>query len=378
MSELEQSVSQIKDNTSPGNDIVPIMSNRNGILDRGYEDELSLLGVSLQKFSSSILFILLSVIVFVCYLSYGYMLELIFTLEGMTPYGWYLTLVQFGFYSLFAFFQMLSKQGKLERNIPLQTYLLIAVLTVGTMGFSNSSMGYLNFPTQVIFKSCKLIPVMIGSMIILKKSYNILQVAACLLMTIGLIWFTLADSVVQPTFNVKGVILISSALLCDAVIGNVQEGAMKTYNEKSVAVVFYSYSFGFLLIFLALILSGTFLPAIYFSLKHPWELYGRCVFLSFTGFCGVQAVLLLIKKFGAVAAVTVTTFRKALSICLSFLIFVKPFSFQYVWSGILVGLGVYLSVIGKNYSSGSIIIALQKFILRFSSRKSPKISLLDV
>ncbi|KAB7505381.1 Adenosine 3'-phospho 5'-phosphosulfate transporter 2 [Armadillidium nasatum] len=305
------------------------------------------------------------------------MLELIFTLEGMTPYGWYLTLVQFGFYSLFAFFQMLSKQKKLERNIPLQTYLLIAVLTVGTMGFSNSSMGYLNFPTQVIFKSCKLIPVMIGSMIILKKSYNILQVAACLLMTIGLIWFTLADSVVQPSFNVKGVILISSALLCDAVIGNVQEGAMKTYNENSVAVVFYSYSFGFLLIFLALILSGTFFPAIYFSLKHPWELYGRCVFLSFTGFCGVQAVLLLIKKFGAVAAVTVTTFRKALSICLSFLIFVKPFSFQYVWSGILVGLGVYLSVIGKNYSSGSIIIALQKFIIRFSSRKSPKISLLD-
>ncbi|RXG61790.1 hypothetical protein Avbf_15335 [Armadillidium vulgare] len=82
MSELEQSVSQIKDNTSPGNDIVPIMSNRNGILDRGYEDELSLLGVSLQKFSSSVLFILLSVIVFVCYLSYGYMLDISFPVDS--------------------------------------------------------------------------------------------------------------------------------------------------------------------------------------------------------------------------------------------------------------------------------------------------------
>lgn len=52
------------------------------------------------------------------------------------------------------------------RRIPLATYGLLAFLTVATMGLSNASLGYLNYPTQVIFKCCKLIPVLIGGIII--------------------------------------------------------------------------------------------------------------------------------------------------------------------------------------------------------------------
>jgi len=44
--------------------------------------------------------------------------------------------------------------------------MLLAVLTVATMGLSNSSLGYLNYPTQVIFKCCKLIPVLVGGILI--------------------------------------------------------------------------------------------------------------------------------------------------------------------------------------------------------------------
>jgi adenosine 3'-phospho 5'-phosphosulfate transporter B3 len=45
-------------------------------------------------------------------------------------------------------------------------YCVLAGLTLGTMGFSNSSLSHLNYPTQVIFKCCKLLPVMAGSVII--------------------------------------------------------------------------------------------------------------------------------------------------------------------------------------------------------------------
>lgn len=54
----------------------------------------------------------------------------------------------------------------LSTRIPGKTYMMIAFLTVGTMGLSNTSLGYLNYPTQVIFKCCKLIPVMIGGIFI--------------------------------------------------------------------------------------------------------------------------------------------------------------------------------------------------------------------
>ena len=55
-------------------------------------------------------------------------------------------------------------------RIPMNMYFLLAFLTVATMGLSNTSVGYLNYPTQVIFKCCKLIPVMIGGVLIQGKN----------------------------------------------------------------------------------------------------------------------------------------------------------------------------------------------------------------
>ena len=98
--------------------------------------------------------------------------------------------MKFGFYSLFSAF---ANRGE-TRKIPLQTYAILAVATLAAMGFTNASLGYLNFPTNVIFKSCKLIPVLIGGIVIQGKKYSILDFAAVLLMCIGLAVFTLADS----------------------------------------------------------------------------------------------------------------------------------------------------------------------------------------
>ena len=55
-------------------------------------------------------------------------------------------------------------------RIPMKMYVLLAFLTVATMGLSNTSVGYLNYPTQVIFKCCKLIPVMLGGVLIQGKT----------------------------------------------------------------------------------------------------------------------------------------------------------------------------------------------------------------
>ena len=62
--------------------------------------------------------------------------------------------------------------------------------------------------------------------------------------------------------------------------------------------------------------------------QHPVETYGYAIIFSLTGYLGVNAVLSQVKIFGALAAVTVTTFRKMVTIILSFIIFSKPFTFQ--------------------------------------------------
>ena len=89
----------------------------------------------------------------------------------------------------------------------------------------------------MIFKCCKLVPVLIGGILIQGKRYGLLDLLAAILMSLGLIIFSLADSKVSPNFDPRGYVMISLALVADAIIGNVQEKAMKTHNASNEEVV---------------------------------------------------------------------------------------------------------------------------------------------
>ncbi|ESP02474.1 hypothetical protein LOTGIDRAFT_138397 [Lottia gigantea] len=308
---------------------------------------VQLMCFDLTHSSRSVQFILLTAATFFFYLIYGYMQELIFRLDGFRPFGMYLTLVQFLYYVLFGLVELQLKEDK-TRKIPIKTYLFLAFLTVSTMGLSNTSVGYLNYATQVIFKCCKLIPVLIGGILIQGKKYNIIDFSACICMSLGLILFTLADSTVYPEFNLFGIVLISLAVCADGVIGNVQEKNIKQHGASNCEVVLYSYGIGFFYILGVLLVSGQLLPAFQFCQQYPIETYGYAVIFSITGYLGVNIVLTLVKSFGALTAVTVTTCRKAITIILSFIFFAKPFTINYIWSGCIVLLGIYLNLYSKN------------------------------
>lgn len=328
--------------------LITIESNSKGLESskRNEDLEFKILCIDLRTLPGYVQFLLCCGAVFVFYLAYGYCQELIFTVEGFKPFGWYLTLMQFAFYSVFGVVEISLKEDR-TRKISFKTYLLLAFLTVATMGFSNSSLGYLNYPTQVIFKCCKLIPVLIGGIILQGKKYGLIDVTACLCMTGGLIFFTLADSSVSPMFSLYGVLLISLALCADAVIGNVQEKVMKQTQASNAEVVFYSYALGFVYILIGQLVTAQFFEATMFCFKNPVVFFYTFIF-SLTGYLGVNVVLNLVKIYGALIAVTVTTCRKAITICLSFILFTKPFTIQYVWSGFIVVIGIYLNIYSKN------------------------------
>lgn len=72
------------------------------------------------------------------------------------------------------------------------------------------------------------------------------------------------DSTISPNFDVFGVVMISTALLFDAIIGNVQEKAMRDHNASNVEVVLYSYGIGFVYLLFMLTISGTLLKSLQF------------------------------------------------------------------------------------------------------------------
>ncbi|KAL4713105.1 hypothetical protein ACJJTC_004491 [Scirpophaga incertulas] len=207
----------------------------------GQKTAINILCLDITPYSKLTQFALCSAFVFICYLAYGYFLELIFSGPEVKPISLYITLVQFLITMLLSYMESLIR-NPIKRKVPLRTYALLAALTLGTMSFSNLALSYLNYPTQLIFKSCKLLPVMIGSIIILGKRYGFLDYVAAVIMCVGLTMFTLADSNTSPNFDIIGVIVISMALLCDAIIGNVQEKAMRQFQASNNEVVFYSYA----------------------------------------------------------------------------------------------------------------------------------------
>ncbi|KAL7033719.1 hypothetical protein ACKWTF_007691 [Chironomus riparius] len=237
------------------------------------QSEFQILCCKFRNQSKQSEFLICCGLVFIFYLIYGYFAELIFTYQGVS--GWYITLVQFFFYTIFG----LKENAKMHRLVPFKIYLLLAFLTLGTMGLSNFSLEYLNYPMQIIFKSCKLIPVLIGSILIQKKKHSFMDFMAAFAMCIGLIFFTLADSQVSPKFSGYGVFVISVALVFDAVIGNVQELAMKKYKASNSEVVFYSYGIGFLYLLSFMVITGDFFVGFQFAWKVDIDLF-KHIFLA--------------------------------------------------------------------------------------------------
>jgi solute carrier family 35 (adenosine 3'-phospho 5'-phosphosulfate transporter), member B3 len=56
-----------------------------------------------------------------------------------------------------------------RRRAPLYNHLIVAASMTFARGLTNMSLQYLNYPSQVIFKSLKLIVVLMGSVFIYQK-----------------------------------------------------------------------------------------------------------------------------------------------------------------------------------------------------------------
>ena len=110
----------------------------------------------------------------------------------------------------------------------------------------------------------------------------------------------------------------------------------------------FSYGIGFIYILLGLAISGNLADGFRAYAEKPLHSYGYTILFSLSGYFGVSFILNLIGLFGALTTVTVTTCRKAFTIILSFLLFAKPFTVQYVWSGLVVLLGIAINVYQKN------------------------------
>eukprot|EP00285_Hemiselmis_virescens_P004836 CAMPEP_0173411450 /NCGR_PEP_ID=MMETSP1356-20130122/77038_1 /TAXON_ID=77927 ORGANISM="Hemiselmis virescens, Strain PCC157" /NCGR_SAMPLE_ID=MMETSP1356 /ASSEMBLY_ACC=CAM_ASM_000847 /LENGTH=274 /DNA_ID=CAMNT_0014373209 /DNA_START=374 /DNA_END=1195 /DNA_ORIENTATION=- len=243
------------------------------------------------------------------------------------------------------------------RKATVADYMKIGFLQVMTLSLTNFSTQYLNFPTQMLFKSSKLIPVIAVNEIYFKRRGKLDEYLAAFLLVAGLVLFTLEDSKVHPEFNYTGVIIVSGALLADALIGSVQEEILKNRGTSSDEMVLYSHMVGGGYVLVLALGSGQMQTGIAKCMESR-ELVAYLFVYSVVGFFGISFVMAMIRRFGCVIAVTVTSTRKALSIMLSYLLYPKPFSATYGVAMAVFSLGIVADVVAKNHAAKSAFLRM--------------------
>ncbi len=94
-----------------------------------------------------------------------------------------------------------------------QDYAAISLLAMGGAYFTNWALTYLNYTTRIVFKSCRVLPVMGFRTLVVGQRYSLQQYLAGVLLVCGMALFTMGDAEGLPNFSSVGVLLISVALV---------------------------------------------------------------------------------------------------------------------------------------------------------------------
>ncbi|CAM8903877.1 unnamed protein product [Rhodiola kirilowii] len=264
-------------------------------------------------------------------------------------YGWYFTFVQGFVYLVLIYLQGFRPKQMVN---PWKTYVKLSAVLMGSHGLTKGSLAYLNYPAQLMFKSTKVLPVMIMGAFIpgLRRKYPPSEYVSALLLVAGLILFTLADANTSPNFNVVGVVMISGALIMDSFLGNLQEAIFKVNPDTTqMEMLFCSTVVGLPFLIPPMLFTGELFRAWSSCAQHPY-VYGVLVFEAMATFIGQVSVLSLIAIFGAATTAMITTARKAVTLLLSYLIFTKPLTEQHGTGLLLIGMGITMKMIPDDRS----------------------------
>jgi solute carrier family 35 (adenosine 3'-phospho 5'-phosphosulfate transporter), member B3 len=207
------------------------------------------------------------------------------------------------------------------------------------------SLNYINFPTKVVFRSCKLIPTMLVASILNKRIFTSVEYTCALAVCAGLVFFAAADWQLTPTFNSIGIILVSLSVFADAILPNAQE---KVFNMGSsrLEVTFYTNFFCLICMTFTTYLSGDLVGIVKHAMSdHQLALY--MTIYTLVSYIAISTHMTVVKRFGGVAAVVLATARKGMTLVLSFILFPKAFSWYYVIGAFLVLGGLLMSSLLK-------------------------------
>ena len=246
-------------------------------------------------------------------------------------FGWYLTFVQLVFMTCFAIAERAYYGEKAWRHeAPLARHGIVAGAMTASRGLTNVSLEYLNYPTQVVFKSLKLLTVMIGSVLFVGRRYSRLEYVAAVLTVTSAALFGLGDRDAAPQFSWVGIVVVLLSLVADSLHSNSQETLLQDHRATLRETMVFSNLFSAIGALTVCLLTSEFSVAFAYCARHP-AAYIIMASHAVVNYLGVLCYVTSVKNFGVVLATTVTTVRKIVTVLLSFFIFPKPLNERYLY-----------------------------------------------
>lgn len=305
-----------------------------------------------EKQTTTIQFCVLVVGVFIFFGIHNYLQEAIMHVPEFHKHG-----VMLGYFEVFgvaicSYMERTHIVKERGRKAPISAYPLLTLCLVSSSALSNMSLSYINYPTKVVFRSCKLIPTMIIASIVNKQIYTSVEYLCAIGVCIGLVMFGAADWDLSPSFDPTGLVLVSMSVCADALLPNAQERLFHQYSSSRLEVTLYTNVFVLGIMTLSTLLSGDLLDALHIIYNNPLlQIY--FLIYTFIAYIAISFHMNVVKRFGGVAAVLVATGRKAMTLILSFILFPKAFSWYYPIGSFLVLGGLTISSLLKSSSKST-------------------------
>jgi len=247
-----------------------------------------------------------------------------------------------------AFFEREFIARETQRVAPISAYPLLTFCLLSSSSLSNLALNFINFPTKVVFRSCKLIPTMIVASIVHKKVFASVEYLFAFCICLGLVLFAVADWEVSPSFNPIGLVLVTLSVCADAVLPNLQERLFRMGSTR-LEVTFYTNIFTLVAMTITTFLSGDLMGLIDFAQNSPdrTRLCRYILVYTFVAYIAISFHMGVVRRFGGVSAVLLATGRKGMTLILSFVLFPKKFSWLYVFGALMVLGGLMLSSLFK-------------------------------
>lgn len=211
---------------------------------------------------------------------------------------------------------VLFKQPR--HGAPMYKYSFASLSNIMSSWCQYEALKFISFPTQVLAKASKVIPVMLMGKIVSKKSYEYWEYLTAVLISLGVSMFLLSSSANKHPSTVttfSGVIILAGYIVFDSFTSNWQDNLFK-YKMSSVQMMFGVNLFSCLFTVGSLLEQGALFESLSFMLRHS-EFAFHAVLLSVCSACGQLFIFYTINQFGAAVFTIIMTLRQAIAILLS-------------------------------------------------------------